>query len=136
VTQLRDKAVDFEKAGARVVLVGMGPPKESEEFLKKFSIPFEMICDPDRKLYEAYGLKRMGVLGFFSPSLALKSLSTVAKGNLVGIPEGDVKQLAGVFIIDITGHVMFRHLSPDPADFASAENVLTAIKSLNKNSVS
>ncbi len=136
MAQLRDKATDFEKTGARVVLVGMGPPKESKEFLKKFSLPFEMVCDPERKLYEAYGLKRMGVLGFLSPSLALKSLSAVAKGNLVGMPEGDVKQLAGVFIIDITGHVRFRHLSADPSDFASAENILAAIKGLNKKSVS
>jgi hypothetical protein len=136
VAQLRDKAADFKKAGARVVLVGMGPPKESEEFLKKFALPFEMVCDPERKLYGAYGLKRMGTLGFLSPSLVLKSLSAVAKGNLVGIPEGDVKQLAGVFVIDITGHVGFRHLSADPADFASAENILAALKDLSKKSVS
>jgi len=136
VAQLRDKATDFKKAGARVVLVGMGPPKESEKFLKKFAIPFEMVCDPERKIYDAYGLKRMGVLGFLSPSLALKSLSAVAKGNLVGIPEGDVKQLAGVFIIDMTGHVNFRHLSADPADFASAESVLAALKDLSTKSAS
>jgi len=136
VAQLRHKAADFKKAGARVVLVGMGPPKESEEFLEKFSLPFDMVCDPDRKLYDAYGLKRMGTLGFLSPSLVLKSLSTLAKGNLMGIPEGDVKQLAGVFIIDMTGHVGFRHLSADPADFASAKNILAALKGLGKKSVS
>lgn len=127
MAQLRDKAADFVKAGARVVLVGMGPPKESEEFLKKFELPFEMVCDPERKLYGLYGLKRMGVLDFLSPSLALKSLSAVAKGNLVGMPEGDVKQLAGVFIIDISGHIRFRHLSADPSDFPPAEDVLAAL---------
>ena len=68
MAQLRQRADDFEKAGVSVVLVGMGPPKESEEFLEKFELPFTMICDPERKLYEAYGLKRMGALGFLSPS--------------------------------------------------------------------
>ena len=128
MAQLCDKAADFEKAGVRVVLVGMGPPKESEEFLKKFALPFIMVCDPKRKLYEAYGLKQMGALDFFSPSLALKSLSAVIKGNLVGMPEGDVKQLAGVFIIDISGHIRFSHLSADPADFPPAEDVLAALE--------
>lgn len=127
---MRRKAADFEKAGARVVLVGMGPPKESEAFLKKFRLPFIMVCDPERKLYEAYGLKRMGTFDFLSPTLALKSLSAVAKGNLVGIPEGDVKQLAGVFIIDISGHIRSRHLSADPADFPTAEDVLAALDHL------
>lgn len=131
MAQLRQKADDFEKAGASVVLVGMGPPKESEEFLEKFELPFEMVCDPDRKLYEAYGLKRMGAFDFLSPSLALKGLSAMAKGNLAGLPEGDVKQLAGVFIIDTSGHIPYRHLSADPADFASAEDVLTALESIS-----
>ncbi len=128
---MRDKADGFEKAGGRVVLVGMGPPKESNAFLKKFGRPFPMICDPEQKLYAAYGLKRMGTLGFLSPSLALKSLSALAGGNLAGIPEGDVKQLAGVFIVDTTGYVRFRHLSADPSDFPPAEDVLAALKSLS-----
>ncbi len=128
---MRDKADDFKEAKARVVLVGMGSPKESKEFLERFKIPFPMICDPERALYGIYDLKRMGVLGFLSPSLALKSLSAVAQGNLVGIPEGDVKQLAGVFIIDSSGHIRFRHLSADPADFPSAEDVLAALESVS-----
>ena len=114
-----------------MVLVGMGPPKESREFLKRFALPFPLICDPDQRLHKAYGLKKMGALGFLSPSLALKSLSAVAGGNLVGMPEGDVKQLAGVFIIDTTGRIRFRHLSTDPADFASAEDLLAALESLS-----
>ncbi|MCF8128431.1 MAG: redoxin domain-containing protein [Deltaproteobacteria bacterium] len=128
---MRDKTSDFNKAGGKVVLVGMGPPKESEAFLKRFELPFPMICDPERKLYAAYGLKRMGTLGFLSPSLALKSLSALAGGNLVGMPEGDVKQLAGVFIIDTTGHVRFRHLSDDPSDFPPVKDILAALKSIS-----
>lgn len=128
---MRDKAAEFEKAKARVVLVGMGPPKESREFLERFKIPFPMICDPERRLYDIYGLKKMGVLGFLSPSLALKSLSAVVQGNMAGIPEGDVKQLAGVFIIDASGLVRFRYLSADPADFPPAEDVLGALESVS-----
>ena len=128
---MRDKAAEFEKAKVRVVLVGMAPPKESKEFLERFEIPFPMICDPERRLYDSYGLKKMGVLGFLSPSLALKSLSALAGGNLVGMPEGDVKQLAGIFIVDNSGHVRFRHLSADPADFPSAEDVLGALESVS-----
>ena len=130
MAQLRDKADEFEKAGVRVVLVGMGPPRESREFMERFKIPFPMICDPKRRLYDIYGLKKMGVLGFLSPSLVLKSLSAVAQGNMAGIPEGDVKQLAGIFVIDPSGHIQFRHLSADPADFPPAEDVLAVLESI------
>ncbi len=123
---MRDRSDDFEQAQARVVLAGMGTPEASEAFRKQFSIPFPLICDPDRTLYDLYGLKRMGVLGFASPSLALKSLAAVSQGYMAGIPTGDVKQLAGVFVIDSSGIVRFRHLSADPADFPPAEDVLKA----------
>ena len=113
------------------MLVGMGPPMESREFLKRFALPFPLVCDPDQKLYKAYGLKKMGTLGFLSPSLALKGLSAAAGGNLVGMPVGDVKQLAGVFVVDTSGQVRFRHLSTDPADFASADDILAALKSFS-----
>lgn len=127
---MRHRASDFKKTKTRVVLVGMGTLKQAQEFLEKFDLPFQLICDPERRLYEAYGLKRMGTLGFLSPSLALKGLSALAGGNLAGIPEGDVKQLAGVFIIDSSGYIQFRYLSADPADFPSAEEILSALKSV------
>ncbi len=136
MAQLRDKAEDFEKIPARVVLVGMGSPKESKVFIKRFQIPFPLICDPERSLYGAYGLKRMGILDFISPSLAIKSLSAVAQGNLAGMPEGDVKQLAGVFIVDTSGVIQYRHLSADPADFPPTEDVLTAAKSIANEAAS
>ena len=133
---MRDKADDFEKIPARVVLVGMGSPKESKAFIKRFQIPFPLICDPKRSLYGAYGLKRMGILDFISPSLAIKSLAAVALGNLAGMPEGDVKQLAGVFIIDTSWVIQYRHLSAGPADFPPAEDVLTTVKSISNQAVS
>ncbi len=130
MAQLRDTAMEFERARARVVLVGMGTPEESEAFRKKFELPFPLICDPNRQLYHVYGLKRMGVLGFISPALALKSLAAVAGGHRAGAPQGDVKQLAGVFVIDTKGMVRFRHLSADPADFPPARDLLKKVSSM------
>jgi len=127
---LRDRAADFEQASAGVVLVGMGAAESSEAFLEQFQLPFPLICDPDRKLYDLYGLKRMGALGFLSPTLALKSLTTVAVGHRAGMPRGDVRQLAGVFVIDTKGMVRYRHLSANPSDFPPARDVLKAVLSI------
>lgn len=131
MAQLRDAAKDFKKAHVQVVLVGMGSPEESEKFKEQFQVPFPLVCDPERKLYKLYGLKRMGMLDFLSPSLALKSLGAVVQGHGVGMPEGDVKQLAGVFIIDAQGVVCWQYLSADPPDFASAEDILEALKEIS-----
>ena len=52
------------------------------------------------------------------------------------MPEGDVKQLAGVFVIDAYGVIQYRRLSADPANFSPTEDVLAAVKSTSNQAVS
>jgi hypothetical protein len=50
----------------------------------------------------------------------------------VGIPEGDVKQLAGAFVIDTSGEVRFQYLSGDPSDIPPVGDLLAAIAAMHK----
>jgi len=124
---LRRSKKRFEKAGARVILVGMGTPSESEEFAAKFNVPFPIISDPQKKLYRKFRLKQMSTLGFFSPSVALKGVAAIVGGHGIGIPQGDVRQLAGVFIINAAGQIVFSHFSINPADHPDAETIIAAL---------
>jgi peroxiredoxin len=124
---LRARKVDFEKAGARVVLVGMGTPAECSAFLKKFAIPFPMIADPQQALYRQFHLKRMSPLGVLSPAVAIKGLAAMARGSGIGKPVGDVLQLPGVFIIDSGGRIVFSHQPAGPADHADPDTILKAL---------
>jgi len=124
---LRRSKKRFEKAGARVILVGMGTPSESEEFAAKFNVPFPIISDPQKKLYRKFRLKQMSTLGFFSPSVALKGVAAIVGGHGIGIPQGDVRQLAGVFIINTAGQIVFSHFSGNPADHPDAETIIAAL---------
>jgi len=121
--------MDIESAGGRVVLVGMGSPEESEDFRERFNVPFPMICDPDQQLYDAFDLKRMGLFGFFSPSLAFKGMSAMSQGHLMGLPTGDVKQLAGVIVIDTGGNFQLTHVSRQPDDTPEIEEILDILAS-------
>jgi len=124
---LRRNKNKFEKAGARVVLVGMGTPSESAEFAGKFNIPFPIIADPQKKLYRKFKLKQMSTLGFFSPSVALKGVAAIVGGHGIGMPQGDIRQLAGVFIINTAGQIVFSHFSNNPADHPDAETIIAAL---------
>ncbi len=124
---MRARKVDFEKAGARVVLVGMGTPAECSAFLKKFAIPFPMIADPQQALYRQFHLKRMSPLGVLSPAVAIKGLAAMARGSGIGKPVGDVLQLPGVFIIDSGGRIVFSHQPAGPADHADPDTILKAL---------
>ena len=117
----------FDEAGAQVLLVGMGTLAETVAFAEKFDVPFPMVADEKRRLYRAYELSRMKPWEFFSPLVALKGVSAMAQGHLLGLPQGDVRQLPGVFVIDSSGTIVFRHYSSDPSDHPSTETILDAL---------
>ncbi|CAB1078535.1 hypothetical protein D1AOALGA4SA_6273 [Olavius algarvensis Delta 1 endosymbiont] len=124
---MRRNKNSFDKAGARVVLVGMGTPSESTKFAEKFRVSFPIVTDPQRKLYRRFELKQMSTLGFFSPSLALKGVSAIAGGHSLGMPQGDVRQLPGVFIINTAGEIVYSHFSSNPADHPDAKTIIAAL---------
>ncbi|MDX1519368.1 MAG: thioredoxin-dependent thiol peroxidase [Gammaproteobacteria bacterium] len=58
----RDYWKDMRKIGA--VVLGISPDDENshQKFIKKYKLPFTLLCDPDRKVmrkYEAFGEKMM-----------------------------------------------------------------------------
>lgn len=110
-----------------MVLVGMGTPAESAHFVEKFKVPFPIVADPHRKLYRRFELKQMSTLGFFSPSLVLKGVTAMAGGHSLGLPQGDVRQLPGVFIINTSGKIVYRHFSSNPADHPDAKSIIAAL---------
>ncbi len=116
---MRRAEEDIRKAGGEVLLVGMGTASQTRDFVQRFEVPFPMVCDPDQHLYRDFSLERMSPLGFFSPTMALRGIAAMAEGHTMGLPEGDVRQLPGVVIIDRDGGIVFRYDGQDPADHPS-----------------
>ena len=116
---MRHAEEDIRQAGGNVVLVGMGTESQTREFTERFAVPFPMICDPDQHLYRDFSIERMSPLGFFSPTMALRGIAAMAQGHTMGLPEGDVRQLPGVLIIESDGRIIYRYDGNDPADHPS-----------------
>lgn len=119
VARLRREKETVDRAGFQVLLVSMGTPEEAEGFRRQFNLPFTIICDPEKALYKAYGLKGRSISQIFSPKLFLKGLKAVGQGFLPGLSLGDPFQLPGVVVIDVKGHIRFRYYSRDPSDYPS-----------------
>jgi peroxiredoxin len=128
VAQLRQSKDEFDAAGARVLLVGMGTMDQTAAFIRQLEVPFPMACDPQRRAYSAFALKRMSPLGFLSPGLAVKALAAVSRGHAMGVPQGDIRQLAGLFVIDARGEIIHRHEARDPSDHLEPAAIITLLQ--------
>ena len=124
---MRQAKKKFDKKGARILLVGMGDREQAETFRKTFAPEFSIVSDPERRLYQAYELKRTGLFQLASPSLLVKGIKVLSSGHGMGSPQGDVWQLPGVFIINTKGYIRFSHHSRDPADHPNSEVLLAAL---------
>lgn len=52
----RDAYADFRKAGAVVLGVSTDTAKSHLKFAEKFSLPFDLLADPDKKIVQDYGV--------------------------------------------------------------------------------
>ncbi|MCG6553795.1 MAG: redoxin domain-containing protein [Candidatus Magnetominusculus sp. LBB02] len=121
----RDKA-RFDALGIRIILVGMGSPKQAEAFRKNHDLSFTIICDPRKILYKAYGLIEAGITGIVSPMTIIRGIGALGRGHLPGLPSGDIFQLSGIFIIDSNMVVRYAHYASNISDTPSTEEIIRA----------
>ena len=106
----------------------MGTPAESNAFAAKYDVPFPIVSDPGKKMYRTFDLKRMAPWGFLAPEVVLKGVSAMARGHHMGLPQGDVRQLPGVFVINTAGEIVFSHYAADAADHPAVAVILDVVK--------
>ena len=129
---MRQTKSRFDNIGAQIILVGMGDREQTETFRRDFAPEFSIVCDPERRLYQAYGLKRAGLFQMASPSMLVKGMKALGSGLGMGLPRGDVLQLSGVFIIDTQGTVRFGYHAVNPADHPTPEELLSALSRIEQ----
>jgi len=105
-------------------MVSMGSVDETAAFKNKFDLSFPMVSDPDRELYNSFQIGFMAVTSIFTPKMALRTASALAKGHGVGIPHGDVRQLSAVFIVETNGVISYSHYARDAADNPRPEQIM------------
>jgi peroxiredoxin len=129
VAQLRREKDAFDRMGAEVVLVGLGSVEQTAAFKERFDVPFPMIADPEKRLFEAFRLKRAATGALLSAKMVFRGVTAMAKGHGMGVPQGDVRQLPGVFIIGTDGRILFSHHASGPADHPSPDVLLDVLSS-------
>lgn len=55
-SQLREEYPKLREAGANLLAIGMGQPERTRLFIEVREIPVPVLCDPERRAYDAYGI--------------------------------------------------------------------------------
>jgi peroxiredoxin len=102
-----------------IAFVTMASRDELAEFKKRTRSPHPMIADPDRKLYQAFGLGKGEGKQVFNLRTFARGFGATLRGHWVGTPIGDPWQMPGVFLIEPDGEISWEYRSVDAADNVS-----------------
>lgn len=93
---------EIERSGTRIVLVHMGDRKEMRQLIDRYGLAtLDRICDLDRQLYTAFGLKEGKLWQLFGPKAWWRVLVVgLLRGHGVWFPTESMRQMPGVFYID------------------------------------
>lgn len=133
-----DDGPDFESTAriqvdVEVVLVTFTTSDELDHYQRRREIPFRIVLDPDRSVYEAYGLGRgsfFQVWGWSTLRKYFSILKPTGPGRLSDLDAAteDTRQLGGDFVIAPDGRLAWGYWSTGPADRPSVDEIANAVR--------
>jgi hypothetical protein len=127
--QLHRDRDEFEAAGVRLAVVGMGTPQHAAHFRETQKVDLPMLVDPERKAYEAAGAKMATFGELLGPRIVARSIHrSLAAGVHQGRTIGHPAQLGGVMIVKPDASVPYVHLADDASDNPPNAEVLAAAR--------
>ena len=95
----RDQFEKLQKAGAVVLGISKDTPKDQKKFRDKYSLPYTLLADSDKKLCEAFGvLKEKNMYGKKSIGIERTTFLIDKEGKLAKVfakvkPEGHAEEV-------------------------------------------
>uniref|UniRef100_A0A1A8M3X6 Selenoprotein L n=1 Tax=Nothobranchius pienaari TaxID=704102 RepID=A0A1A8M3X6_9TELE len=113
----------------QVLVVSFGSVEGAQLWLQQTGCTFQMLLDPQRKIYRSFGLGSSYLKVMKFGCLLQYSEFRLADRDFPDFPSRlleDLYQLGGDFLLDDTGKVLLSHPSKNPLDRPSLMDVLQA----------
>jgi hypothetical protein len=97
----------IESTGTQVAFVHMSPAEEADRWFEHYGVPdIARISDPDRRLYQAFGLEQATLRELAHPRVWWPWFQTaILHGHGVGRAGNNWRQLTGAFVV-YRGHIL------------------------------
>lgn len=107
--QLRDDYERFVAANLQIVAIGQGSAARTKEFRAQLETPFPLLADPRRAAYNAYGLLHTNLRREASTAAVGRGVRAAMKYGVGAVPDQDMLQLGGIFIVGTDGVIRYAH---------------------------
>jgi len=112
----------------KLVGIGNGTPDMARDFAEQFNISYPLFTDPQRKTYQALGMKTKFGLGLRTP---LHIARAMRNGFLQGRIQGSPFQQGGEALISSQGEILWSRISNEAGSHASDQEIRNAFEMLN-----
>uniref|UniRef100_A0A3Q2WUN5 Uncharacterized protein n=1 Tax=Haplochromis burtoni TaxID=8153 RepID=A0A3Q2WUN5_HAPBU len=126
----------LEARSVRVLVVSFGSVEGAQLWLEQTGCTFDILLDPQRKVYRSFGLGSSYAKVMKFGCLLQYSDYVVANIDFPDFPHRlleDSYQLGGDFLLDSAGKVLLSHPSKNPLDRPTVEDVLQSVDSAGQS---
>ncbi len=99
----------------------------AQAYVRDNQLPWPVLVDPNRGLYQAYGMDRASARDIWSPRTWLAYARLMRKGHKRRAATDDVRQRGGDVLIDPAGIVRIHHVGAGPADRPTVNELIAAL---------
>ena len=118
----------YAAAGAGLIVLVQSVPGHVKRYAERKKLPFALLSDAERRLYQLYQVPVGGIKEFIAPPVLKATIQATLKGHMHGRFEGHELQIPADFVIGPEGKLSFVHYGKDISDFLSHEALLAALK--------
>lgn len=107
--------------GQMLVVLQSDPARLAKELGSAGKLPFDVICDPEQKLYKAFGIEAAASMAKMADLKMLgKAIKATKAGFKHGEYEGEEKQLPAAFVVDNGCKLLYAHYAATVSDMPDA----------------
>lgn len=128
--RLKAEYRQIEATGGQVKVVLQSNPAQLKRQLgEESAFPFEIICDPEQKLYHRFAISvARGQMNMLRPKTLQKAAIAKATGLTHGAYEGEELQLPACFVVEPDCQVTYVHYGMDPGDTPTPSELADLLK--------
>ncbi|ELT96704.1 hypothetical protein CAPTEDRAFT_186353 [Capitella teleta] len=129
-TSFEETEAEFVAAGGHVVVVSFGVMEGAEKWLQEVNCPFEILLDPERKLYLSIGLGRSlskvwntETISYYGSQVKSQRKLPQAYKDIIDDPH----QMGGDIVLNASGVIKMAYPSQKAQDRPSVQSLLDAL---------